>query len=76
MTTRKTVFFFDIGSTHDPDTTEEIELYPICCFFPLYSLKKKNYYFVGFEGCFLPILSFLYFKTELVRACSAAHFQK
>ena len=38
-------------------------------------LIKINYYFVLFEGCVLPILSFLYFKSQLVRACSGAHFQ-
>ena len=37
---------------------------------------KINYYFVWFEGCVLPILSFLYFKPQLVRAFSGAHFQK
>ena len=37
---------------------------------------KINYYFVSFEGCVLPILLFVYFKNQLVRAFSGAHFLK
>ena len=37
---------------------------------------KINYYFVLFRGSLLPILSFLYFKNQLVCAFSGAHFLK
>ena len=32
----KKLFVLDICNTHDPDTTEKIQFYPICCFFPLF----------------------------------------
>ena len=37
---------------------------------------RINYYFVSVEGCVLPILSFLYFEYQLVRAFLGTHFQK
>ena len=32
----KNYFFLDICSTHDPDTSNKVQFYPICCFFPLF----------------------------------------
>ena len=35
------LFFLDICSTHDRDTTEKIQFYPICCFFPVFVYYNK-----------------------------------
>ena len=49
MPAQKTICFGHC-STHDPDTTKEIQFYPICCFFPVFLLLKKTIILSDLKG--------------------------